>query len=78
MDPAVFIAALLILLGVPAFTVIKLARLRANRLQSPSADVAARLEDLERGMQSLQHDLAETQERQRYNGHNGQDPELHL
>ena len=63
MDPAVFIAALLILLGVPAFTVIKLARLRANRLQSPSADVAARLEDLERGMQSLQHDLAETQER---------------
>ena len=63
MDPAVFIAALLILLGVPALTVITVARMRATRPQSLSADVAARLEELERGVQSLQQELAETQER---------------
>jgi len=63
MHPAVFLAALLILLGVPAAAVITVARLRAARPQSPPADVTARLEELERGVQSLQHELAETQER---------------
>jgi predicted nucleic acid-binding Zn-ribbon protein len=63
MDPVVFLAALLIFVGVPAFTVIKIARLRATRPESPSADVAARLEELERGVQGLQQELAETQER---------------
>jgi predicted nucleic acid-binding Zn-ribbon protein len=63
MDPAVFLIALLILVGVPAVAVIKVARLRATRPQSPAADVAARLEELERGVQSLQQELAETQER---------------
>jgi predicted nucleic acid-binding Zn-ribbon protein len=63
MDPAVFLLALLIFVGVPAITVIKVARLRATRPESPSADVAARLEELERGVQSLQQELAETQER---------------
>ena len=63
MDPAVFLAALLIFVGIPAFTVITVARLRAARPQSPSADVAARLEALERGVQGLQQELAETQER---------------
>jgi predicted nucleic acid-binding Zn-ribbon protein len=63
MDPAVFLAALLIFVGVPAFTVIRLARLRATRIEPPSADVAARLEELERSVQGLQQELAETQER---------------
>jgi predicted nucleic acid-binding Zn-ribbon protein len=49
--------------GIPAFTVIKVARLRAARRESPSADVTARLEAVERGVQDLQHELAETQER---------------
>jgi len=59
----VFLAALLIFVGIPAFTVIKLARLRAARSQSPSADVTARLEAVERGVQDLQKELADTQER---------------
>lgn len=63
MDPIVFLAALLIFVGIPAFTVIKLARLRAARSQSPSADVTARLEAVERGVQDLQEELADTQER---------------
>lgn len=63
MDPAVFLVALLIFVGIPAVTVFKIARLRATRPQSPSADVTARLEALERGVQDLQQELAETQER---------------
>jgi len=63
MDPAVFLAALLIFVGIPALTVIKLARLRAARRESPSADVTARLEALERSVQDVQQELAETQER---------------
>jgi len=63
LDPIVFLAALLIFVGIPALTVIKLARLRAARSQSPSADVTARLEAVERGVQDLQKELADTQER---------------
>ena len=63
MDPVVFVMALLIVVGVPAITVIKVARLRASRPTSPSPDVSARLEELEHGVQSLQQSLAETQER---------------
>ena len=46
-----------------AFAAIKIARLRAARPESLPPDVAARLEALERGMQGLQEELAETQER---------------
>jgi len=63
MHPAVFLVALLIFVGVPALTVIKIARLRATRPESPSADVTARLEAVERGVQDLQQELTETQER---------------
>ena len=63
MEPAVFLAALLIFVGIPAVTVLKLARLRAARPQAPSADVTARLEEIERGVQDLRQELAETQER---------------
>ena len=63
MDPVVFLIALTLFVGIPALTVIKIARLRATRPDSPSADVTARLEVLERDVQGLQHELAETQER---------------
>jgi len=63
MEPGVFLAALLILVGIPALTVLKIARLRAARLQSPSVDVTERLEALEHRVEGLQQELAETQER---------------
>jgi predicted nucleic acid-binding Zn-ribbon protein len=63
MQPGVFLAALLILVGIPALTVLKIARLRATRLQSPSADVTERLEAVEHRLEDLQQELAETQER---------------
>ena len=63
MEPPVFLAALLILVGIPAFTVLRIARLRAARLQSPAADVTERLEAVEHRVEDLQHELAETQER---------------
>ena len=63
MHPAVFLAALLIFVGIPAFTVIKIARLRATRPDALSADVTGRLEELERDVQGLHQELAETQER---------------
>ncbi len=63
MEPGVFLAALLILVGIPALTVFRIARLRATRLQSPSADVTERLEAVEHRVEDLQQELAETQER---------------
>ena len=63
MEPAVFLAALLIFVGIPALTVLKIARLRATRAQSPAADVTERLEAVERRVEDLQQELAETQER---------------
>ena len=63
MEPAVFLAALLIFVGIPALTVIKVARLRAGRGASLPPDVTERLETLERGMQDLRQELADTQER---------------
>src|SRR3989442_13039295 len=62
MEPAVFLTALLIFVGIPALTVIKLARLRAGRPQALSDDVTARLEELESRLQDLQREQAETQE----------------
>ena len=63
MEPPVFLAALLIFVGIPALTVLKIARLRANRLQSAPADVTERLEAVEHRVEELQHELAEAQER---------------
>lgn len=63
MHPAVFLFALISTLGIGAFTVVRVARLFATRRESPSADVTARLEELERSVQGLQQELAETQER---------------
>ena len=63
MDPPVFLIALLIAFGIPALTVLKIARLRANRPQSPPAEVAERLEAVEQRVEELQQELAATQER---------------
>jgi len=63
MHPAVFLVALLSTLGIAAFTIVKVARLFATRRESIPADVTARLEELEQGMQGVQQELAETQER---------------
>lgn len=63
MEPGVFLAALLIFIGIPAFTVLKIARLRAARPQSSSTDVTERLEAVEHRVEDLQQELAETQER---------------
>jgi len=63
MEPPVFLAALLIVLGIPAITVLKIVRMRASRLQSSSADVTERLEAVEHRVEALQNELAETQER---------------
>jgi len=62
MEPAVFLAALVIFMGIPAFAVIKIARLRAARPESVSSDFTARLEALESRVQDLQQEQAETQE----------------
>ncbi|HZE93180.1 MAG TPA: hypothetical protein VEZ49_00620 [Gemmatimonadales bacterium] len=63
MEPAVFLAALVIFMGIPAFAVIKIARLRAARPESVSSDFTERLEALESRVQDLQQEQAETQER---------------
>lgn len=64
MEPAVFLLALGMLIGIPAYTVLRLARLKAARLEAGgSADVSGRLEALENEVQDLRHELGETQER---------------
>jgi len=63
MEPIVFLIALTLLVGIPAVTVLKIARLRAARQETPSADVAGRLEALEHDVQGLQQELTEAQER---------------
>ena len=64
-DPTDIIAPLAFLatVGIIAGTVVKVVRLRANRTNALPDDVTERLEALEQSTQSLQHDLAETQER---------------
>ena len=62
MDPQ-FLAPLIPVVAIIAVAAVKIARLRATRPESPSADVIARLEALESGVQALQEELAETQER---------------
>ncbi len=63
MEPGVFLVAFLSTVGIASFTVVKVARLFAGRRGVPSAGVTGRLEDLERDVQSLQQELADTQER---------------
>ena len=58
-----FLAPLIPVVAIIAFAAVKIARLRASRPESLSSDVSARLEELERGVQAIQDELAETQER---------------
>jgi len=51
------------IVAIIAFAAVRIARLRATRPETPSADVTARLEALERTVQGLQHELGDTQER---------------
>jgi predicted nucleic acid-binding Zn-ribbon protein len=62
MDPS-FLAPLIPIAAIIAIAAVKIARLRAPRSEWPSVDVPARLEALERSVQGLQQELAETQER---------------
>lgn len=63
MAPEVFLIALLSTVGIAAFTVIRVARLIAHRPRSVSDEVMGRVEELERALQHVQQELAETQER---------------
>ena len=51
------------IVAIIAIAAVKIARLRATNPQSLPLDVSARLETLEHGLQSLQQELSETQER---------------
>jgi hypothetical protein len=62
-SPAVFLIALLSTVGIAAFTIIRVARLFSHRPESIGAEVAERLDELEGTVQTLQHELAETQQR---------------
>ena len=62
MDPQ-FLAPLIPIVAIIAFAAVKIARLRAARPEAPPVDVTARLEALEHGLEGVQQELADTQER---------------
>jgi hypothetical protein len=51
------------IVAIIAWAVIKTARINASRPESSSSELPARVEELERVVQGLQKELAETQER---------------
>jgi FtsZ-binding cell division protein ZapB len=57
------LVGLIIVVGTAAVTIIQVARLWTSRPPSLSADVTTRLEALERSIEHLQEEHAETQER---------------
>jgi len=58
-----FLVPLIPIVAIIAIAAVKIARVRATRPEPLSADVTARLEALERGIEGLQQELVETQER---------------
>ena len=60
---AQFLAPLIPIVAIIAFTAVKITRLRMSRPDSLSADVSGRLEALEHDVEGLHQELAETQER---------------
>ena len=58
-----FLAPLVPVVAIIAFAAVKIVRLRVSRPDSLAPDVGARLDELERGVQAIQDELAETQER---------------
>jgi len=64
MEPGVFLVALLSVVSIGAFTVIRVAKLFTNRPRAAiSPEVDERLDELEGTVQGLQRELAETQQR---------------
>ena len=62
MDPS-FLAPLIPITAIIAYAAVKIARLRATPPPMLPADLSARLDVLERRMEGLQQELAETHER---------------
>ena len=62
MDPQI-LGPLVPIAAIIAFAAVKIARLRSTSPVLPSGDVTARLDALENGLQGVQQELAETQER---------------
>jgi len=63
MDPQMILAPLIPISAIVAFAAVRIARIRAGRPESVSADVTARVDQLERDYHDLHEQLAETQER---------------
>lgn len=63
MEPGVFLVALLSVVGMAAFTVIRVAKLITGRSRAISPEVEERLDELEGTVQGLQRELSETQQR---------------
>lgn len=57
------LAPLIPVVAILAWAAIKIARINSTRTVSASSEVTARVEELERVVQSLQQELVETQER---------------
>ena len=57
------LAPLIPVVAILAWAAIKIARIKAARSESTTPDVTARVEELERVVQAMQQELAETQER---------------
>jgi len=51
------------IVAIVAFAAIKMARIRASHPESSSSELTTRVEELERAVQGVQKELAETQER---------------
>lgn len=63
MEESVFLIAFLALLGTGAFTILKVVKMWTARRELPPGDLAERVEALERSLESLQQEQAETHER---------------
>jgi hypothetical protein len=57
------LAPLIPVVAIIAWAAVKIARINATRLEAPPTEMSARVEEVERVVQGLQRELAETQER---------------
>ena len=62
-DHLFFSPMLVPIVAIIAFAAIKIARINAGRSTDSSTDLSGRVEELEQGLQGVQQQLAETQER---------------
>ena len=63
MGEEVFLIAFLALVGTGAFTILKVVKMWTARRELPPGDLSERVEALERSLESLQQEQAETHER---------------